>query len=243
MRGWVCISLVCFWSAGLMPAGDGGGRAGFQGPAVRGQSHGGHFQSRGGFRGGGARIHVGNPTAFGFQRSTSGFQRFPTDVGLPPVGPIPPLGVDSSFFGTRTFDRRFHGAHTGGFFPAVPVIGGVYGYAPPAPPAVIVVQQPAPAQPPVEPKPPEPIRSVIREYELREPEPEPADKETPAFSIVLEDGSVLEAIAAWVENDTLRFVTPEGRYGQAPLAAIDRESTHQQNREKKLNLRLPAPLE
>lgn len=155
--------------------------------------------------------------------------------GLPPVGPIPPLGGSRFPFGR-------HAGFGTPFFPAFPFWFGDSGYDYPAyqpAPSVVVVQQP-PAYVVVPPAPvSEPVKPEVREYKnlptASQPEGEP-----PAFTIVLKDGTVHFAVAVTAQDDTLHYVDPDGRHHSVPLAVIDRETTRRLNRERKLELQLPA---
>jgi hypothetical protein len=68
------------------------------------------------------------------------------------------------------------------------------------------------------------------------PEPSP---DQPLFFIALTDNSVYTAVAYWVENGTLNYVTPQGRHNQVSLALIDRETTGRLNQGSKFQLHLP----
>ena len=61
------------------------------------------------------------------------------------------------------------------------------------------------------------------------------------FSIVLKDGSVLQATVAMVQGNTLQFVDAEGRQRRVPESAIDRDATRRSNAQRNLRLQLPPP--
>ena len=178
-------------------------------------------------RGGGG--HAGGGHAVG---GGSGHQSS-THIGLPPVRPIPPL--DGAGRG-RHYGGR---AYTSGGYPYA--AGYDYGYAQ-APNEVVVEQAPPPVivqQAP--PPPPQPPRPALYEYKpgsLPEPGP-PAEPRT--FAIILRDGSVHEAMAVWVQEDTLHYMDSDGRHRQTPLDAVDRQSSRRVNRERQLELNIPAP--
>jgi hypothetical protein len=144
----------------------------------------------GGFpRGGLIRGGIGR-SGFGFP--SQGFGNF----GLPPVGPIPPLGGSAPFF---TFDNQFGFGHrffsSSAFFPsAFPLLLGGYDSGYPPASNVIIMEQPPP-QAIVQQVPRQTIRAAIHEYQpTATAEPVPGE-EQPAFAIVLKDGSVMSAVA------------------------------------------------
>ena len=209
-------------------------------------------QHRGGFGAGPGRGGVVSGT-FGHGRFRSGVVvggfGFPSqgfiNLGIPPVGPIPPLGVNASFFG---FDRRSgfrqHFFPSSGFFPyAYPLFGGGYDYGYPPEPNVIVIQQPAP-QVIVQQVPREVVRPEIHDYKEPPPAvaaaPPGANTEGATFMIALNDGSRKSANAVWVQNGALHYVDTEDRHHQVPLQSVDRQSTRKLNRERKLDFWLPA---
>ena len=175
----------------------------------------------------------------------------PRGFALPLVAPIPPLGMHTPFFAGETpfFDRGLGFPQRPffrprGLFPVgAPVFVGSYDYVYPPPSNVIIIQTAPP-----EPKElfqqlvSSPVKSDIREYKQSAfREPAPSESEPPTFSIALKDSSVHSAAAVWVQDDTLHFVTPEGVRRQVSLDLVDRETTRTLNRQKKLELRLPAP--
>jgi hypothetical protein len=188
-------------------------------------------------------IHAGSGTPTGFSGN----------FGLPPVGPIPPLGLTTPGFSGlgRNFNRfgfggfgglgfgGFGGLGFGGFGYGFPGFyggyGGDYGEAYQSAPNVIVLvpqQEGGAPQPP-----PEPARPEIREYK----QPESAGTQTPAaFSIVSRDGMVRPAAAVWVQAGVVNYITPDGADGELPLASVDREATRRANAEKQLTLQLPV---
>ena len=71
------------------------------------------------------------------------------------------------------------------------------------------------------------------------PRPEPSEDQ-PLFFVALTDNSVYTAVAYWVENGTLNYITPQGRRNQVSLTLIDRETTARLNRGSKFQLHLPG---
>ncbi len=225
-------------------------RGGFGGGFGRGGfGHGGFV--RGGFGRGGfghGKFH-GSVTVsgFGFPHGFHAFRfGFPQqgfiNLGIPPVAPIPPLGINAPF---SAFDHRFGFPHRlfepSGFFPSgFPFSAGGFDYEYPAAPNIIIVQQPA-SQIVVQEKPRE-VRPEIREYKQTTPtEAVPSEAERPAFVVALKDDSTHSAVAVWVQDDFLHYVDPEGRHRQVSLDQVDHDATRKLNRERKLNLWLPAP--
>jgi hypothetical protein len=137
-----------------------------------------------------------------------------------------------------------HAAGSRHFFPsAFPLFLGDYGYGyegyAPAPSVVVLEQPPlyvmVPAAPSVPPK------AEIHEYEQAAASSAPSTvDEVQAFAIVLKDGSVHSAVAVTVQRSGLYFVEPDGAHRLVSLDALDREATLRLNRERKLQLQLPA---
>jgi len=90
----------------------------------------------------------------------------------------------------------------------------------------------------------EAVRPEIHDYKESLPAatgpPPTAHAEEASFVIALSDGSHHSAIAVWVQNDVLHYIDSEGKHHQVPLQSIDRQSTRQLNRERKLDFWLPA---
>jgi hypothetical protein len=102
-------------------------------------------------------------------------------------------------------------------------------FQPPLPPPVFVEQPPREAQ------------SVIHEYVQPVTGTSTSTQgEPPAFGIVLKDGSMRSASAVFVANNVLHYVDTEERNMRISMDEVDREATRKLNREKKLNLWLPA---
>ena len=129
------------------------------------------------------------------------------------------------------------------FFPAgLPFLLGDYedGYSPYSPaPSVVVIEQP-PAYFTLPQAPMEPPKSEIYEYKNgAEDRTTPSEGDSPAFAIVLRDGSVDSAIGVTLQENMLHYVQPEGGHRTIPLDAIDRQATRRLNRERGLDLQLP----
>jgi hypothetical protein len=122
--------------------------------------------------------------------------------------------------------------------------GGSY-----APQPVVVIQQPPP--PVVRPSAPPVVQPseylVVKEYKwpAAGTASSPSAASTSAsnaqdFAIVLKDGSSLSAVAVFVSDDGLHYVDPDQRQMRISMSEIDRAATVKLNRERNLNLQLPA---
>lgn len=154
------------------------------------------------------------------------------------------------------FARRGYGFSRGR---AVSPYGFGYGYLPYddfstdnayAPQPIAFIQQPPlSVQPPAPPVVQPPGHPVIKSYEWpaagaasspSAPSTTSAS-EAQAFTIVLKDGSSLSALAVFADDDGLKYVDPDGRQLPISMSEIDRAATLKLNRERNLNLHLPAP--
>lgn len=137
-------------------------------------------------------------------------------------------------------------------FPVMGFPGYGYGYQPE--PATVVVQQPAPMpqqQPPVviinQNYKPDTIQPQVRDYtDLPEPalkvyenRKRRADEDKPTiFLIAMRDGTVMQALAFWVEDDTLNYITRDSVQNRISLDRIDRDTSVTLNQERGLEFRL-----
>ena len=164
---------------------------------------------------------------------------FATSLGYAVSGQFPRSGRNGAGYG---------GAGYGGVGYAYPVIvgGGYYdqgAYAqqqqpnitiinnPPAPsaPAVIINQNFAAPQEPQDPANSETVH--VFQPALRQQEPASDVAPPRYFLIAYKDHSVYSALAYWVEDKTMHYVTPQQTHNQASLDLIDMDFT------KKLNQR------
>jgi hypothetical protein len=135
-----------------------------------------------------------------------------------------------------------------------------YGYAvpvytePPAPPPGYYGPQQAPPQVVINQTfVSETARPVVREY-MTEPgggihvyppqqqaaaEPAPAPAENPTYLIAFKDHTIYAAVAYWVEDSTLHYVTNQNTHNQVSLDLVDRELSDRLNRERSVDFRLP----
>ncbi len=139
--------------------------------------------------------------------------------------------------------RAVHGPHGARGIPYFPYFWGGfypdngYDYAPPEPaPPPPAVMMPAPVTVAAPATPPEPGRPEIHEYKTQAT----GATEDAVFEIVAKNGSRHEAIAVWVAEGAVHFVTPDGASGRLPLANVDSRATREANARKGLTLRLPA---
>lgn len=58
------------------------------------------------------------------------------------------------------------------------------------------------------------------------------------YLLAMKDGSVYSAVAYWVEDSTLHYITPKHSHNRASLDLVDREITDQVNRERKVPFKL-----
>jgi hypothetical protein len=56
----------------------------------------------------------------------------------------------------------------------------------------------------------------------------------------MKDHTIYPAIAYWVENDTLNYITPQGVRNRASLTAVDRDFSKQLNDERHIEFALPG---
>ena len=115
--------------------------------------------------------------------------------------------------------------------------GSAYAYAP----QPVFMMQP-PITPPVV-EPPRPAHPVLTNYTWPAPAQSAAvapEAEMPIFGIVLKDGSTLAATTVVASDDVLHLVDPDERHLRVSMSAVDRAATLKLNRERKLDLYLPA---
>jgi hypothetical protein len=200
------------------------------------------------------------------QRGGSIGQQPPLGPDFPAIGGA--LPIVSPFSSGATFAERlaatvsgfpgFNGAPSGGFrgghrrvsgfYPMMyPVFGGGYGLPDQSPNVTVVAPPPQPASQPViinqyfgpESKPADESASVQSYTAPSSPRPAPSEDQA-LFFVALRDSSVYTAVAYWVEDGTLNYITPQGRQNQVSLALVDRETTTTLNQGSKYQLHLPA---
>jgi hypothetical protein len=65
--------------------------------------------------------------------------------------------------------------------------------------------------------------------------------ENPSYLIAFKDHTIYAAIAYWVEDSTLHYVTNQNTHNQVSLDLVDRELSGRLNRERNVDFRLPPP--
>ena len=85
-------------------------------------------------------------------------------------------------------------------------------------------------------QPPPPPTPVMHEYSW----PASGGDGATAFAIVLKNGAVQRAIAVWIQDGHLCFVTLDGLGRQLSMDEVDRQNTSRVNIEQKLKLQLPT---
>jgi hypothetical protein len=68
---------------------------------------------------------------------------------------------------------------------------------------------------------------------------EASDKPT-IFLIALRDSTIRQAIGYWIEDDTLQFVTPQGKITHITMDQLDRQLSQQLNSERNLDFDLDS---
>lgn len=100
---------------------------------------------------------------------------------------------------------------------------------------------------------PETATPVIHDYsnvQLPPPANQPQDQsanQAPApdsssiiFLIAMKDHTIYPALAYWVENNTLNYITTQGVHNSASLDLVDRDFSSQLNSERHIDFALPA---
>ncbi len=99
-------------------------------------------------------------------------------------------------------------------------------------------------------------RPVMREYSAESLQPplgqqkpsqstpedaEPTGEAKPVvYLLAMKDGSIYSAVAYWIEDSTLHYITPRHDHNRASLDLVDREITDQVNRERKVPFKLSS---
>lgn len=177
-------------------------------------------QRSGGGRGGGGR-------GGGFSGGRGG------SIGLPPVGPIPPLGPTVLNNHFRNFGRGGGGGFGLGYLGAYEG-SGYAGYPDTVYQIPVLLPQqescPASMQPP-----PPPVQSQLHEYKW------PDSGDTAAqFAIISKNGEMHSAVAVWVQGNNIHYVKKDDTAGVLALDSVDREATDSANAARHLVLPLPA---
>ena len=146
--------------------------------------------------------------------------------------------------------RRQHGGNSVVYLPyavGVPVYPEPSGPPPPmyypqpqAPPQVVINQYFVPETA---------ARPVVREYAtdsnggIRVYGPDQSvaaePSENPTYLIAFKDHTIYAAIAYWLEDSTLHYVTNQNTHNQVSLDLVDRELSGRLNRDRNIDFRLP----
>jgi len=155
---------------------------------------------------------------------------------------------------TQAGHRPYNGARRGtGSVVYVPYgVGGYYEPVDPGGPGYYPQQPQQPAAPQVVINQnfiSETARPVVREYvtddsgaiRQYQPQAEPAPQvdENPTYLIAFKDHTIYAALAYWVEDGTLHYVTNQNTHNQVSLDLVDRELSDRLNRERSVDFRLP----
>jgi hypothetical protein len=81
-----------------------------------------------------------------------------------------------------------------------------------------------------------PVRPELHEYKW----PDSSGDTAATFVLMLTDGSVRPAVAVWIQDSIVHYITPEGAGGRLGLHSVNREGTRLANAAKHLTLWLPA---
>ncbi len=160
------------------------------------------------------------------------------------------------------------GAYLPGYYPNFLYYGGGYvdpsvyanGYAPPAPPpdggpaggpppAYYGADPGGQGYPSVLINPnyvPETAQPLMRDYSYLPPTQgdtaaQPSPQASVFFLIAMKDHTIYPAVAYWVENDTLNYISQQGVRNQVPLGQVDRDFSVQLNKERNIDFALPNP--
>jgi hypothetical protein len=147
--------------------------------------------------------------------------------GGPIVGAYPVFIGNGYYYGDNSYSEDSAAAYPS------------YGYQPPANITIIMPQN---APPPAVNQYGAPSgQAGVEMYQEPNPQrPEPPDDQI-LFFIALKDSSIYTAVAYWVEDGTLHYITPQGKQNQVSLALVDRQTSARLNEGRKVEFHLPAP--
>lgn len=221
------------------------------------------FAQRGGARGGGGGFRGGG----GFHSGGGGFGRGGAVISRAPA--VRGGGYISSGRGVSTFrgNYGYRGgyAYRGGYWPrygygwgwpgfytgfGLGYWGGWYGYGYPGSyvygyspygyyssgyaPAVIYEDAPAPRVVLQQ------DTSYYQDVEQAPPTPPVRTYQPTIYKIAFKDHKMVEAIAYWVQDGTLHYVTRDHEMREVALTDVDRSFSEQLNRDRRVDFRLPA---
>lgn len=122
------------------------------------------------------------------------------------------------------------------------------GYSSEPQPAIYVQQPPVVVEPPAPPVFRATGHAVVTEYKWpaegsaapHSASPAGVESESQSFGIVLKDGSTVSASTVFASDDGLHYVDSDERHLRVSMSEVDRAATLKLNRERNLNLYLPA---
>jgi len=162
-----------------------------------------------------------------------------TNINRRPVGPgIGPGTGHGRFRGGSAIVYVPYGVGGSYYEPGEAAAGGYYPQQPQQQAPQVVINQNFIS---------ETARPMVREYTsdpsgaIRLYQPEPAaqvPEENPTYLIAFKDHTIYAALAYWVEDGTLHYVSPLGAHNQVSLDQIDLAFTERLNRERGLDFRL-----
>ncbi|MBI3666440.1 MAG: hypothetical protein HY236_09505 [Acidobacteria bacterium] len=133
----------------------------------------------------------------------------------------------------------YYGFGYGGFWPRY--IGGAYyypyaSYGPygytPAPNVTIIYLPDPPAAT---------QQTIVRRQRSNGHADTSLERSSVYFLIAAKDGAVYSAAAYWVEDDTLHFITTDGRHDRLEMAEVDRALSEKLNQGRRVGFGLPPP--
>jgi hypothetical protein len=206
---------------GFSPGGGGirgGGFPGGGGGVFRG---GGGFHGGGVYRGGGGFYRGGIGFRGGYYGGGFGYRSYPRYGGWGYGGWSYPAFIGGFGIGFGYGFGGWSDYYGPSYYYPPPVV-----YSQPSPPVVIVNE----SRPGYE----------YTDYRERPAEAAPAREYQPTiYSIAFRDHRIVQALAYWVKDGRLHYVTRDHELREAPLEEIDRRFSEQINRDKRVEFRLP----
>ena len=159
----------------------------------------------------------------------------PSPVSARPPAPVRPLAPVRPYY-PRSVAVPYPVFIGGGYY--APPVASDYGYANPAP--VAVVNQDFEPQA-VNPSVIDYSNAVLPEPVSNADESGLRDDQPTIFLIALTDHTVVAAIAYWAEGDTLNWVSRDAKQNRMSLSLVDRDFSKQLNDERHVEFKLPPP--
>jgi hypothetical protein len=132
----------------------------------------------------------------------------------------------------------YYGLGYGGFWPGY--IGGAYypytsygSYGYTAAPNVIIILRNRPAA----------TQTIVRRQRSNGDADTSLERSPAYFLIAAKDGAIYSAAAYWVEDETLHFITTDGRHDHLEMAQVDRALSQKLNQSRRVAFGLPPPRE